>query len=124
MRGCCCEGAGDDDPLAFASGEGVEGALRKLLCLRETHGIAGDALVALALDLEASEVRVPCPLRTSSIAVNPWVYGTICGTMASPRGDFLRGQGPQVGTVEVNAPALHAKHTGNGSKKKWTCPRR
>ena len=28
------EGAGDDDPLAFASGEGVEGAVRELLGLR------------------------------------------------------------------------------------------
>ena len=33
-----------------------------------------------------------------------------------PRGDLLRGQGPEVGAVEVDVPALHAKHAGNGSQ--------
>ena len=106
------EGAGDDDSLAFASGEGVEGAVRELLGLRLAHGIAGDSLVTLALDLEASEVRVPAHEdelhRRESVGV-----GDDLRHDGEPRGDFLRCQGPQVCAVEVNVPALHAKHAGN-----------
>ena len=61
MRGCWGEGSGDYDSLTLATGEGVEGAIRKLLGLRLAHGVAGDALVALRLQSGSVPGAGTCP---------------------------------------------------------------
>ena len=66
-----------------------------------------------ALDLEASQVRVPAHEdelhRGESVGVRDDLRHD-----GEPRGNFFGCQGPQVGAIEVNVAALHAKHAGNG----------
>ena len=66
-----------------------------------------------ALDLEASQVRVPAHEdelhRGESVGVRDDLRHD-----GEARGDFLRCQGPEVGAIEVDVAALHAKHAGNG----------
>ena len=68
-----------------------------------------------ALDLEASQVRVPAHEdelhRSESVGVRDDLRHN-----GEPRGHFFGGQGPEVCSIEVNVPALHAKDAGNGSK--------
>ena len=52
------QGAGNEHPLTFAPGQGVERSVGELLRLREPHGVPGDAGVFPALDLEAAEVGI------------------------------------------------------------------